>query len=642
MWSRNTANLSSRLHQEDAKRLKPSNFLLNKTDREGKRWVVVEILLFLAVTLVLIKTAWLCDDAYITFRTVDNFINGYGLTWNVAERVQAYTHPLWMFLLSAISFFTGEMYYTSILLSLVTSLSAVYLVAFRMASGKTAALLALSIFMFSTAFVEYSTSGLENPLTHLLLVIFLLLYVRSESVDFKILFLLSFVAALGMLNRMDSFLFFSPPLTYLLWQQRNIKGFAALGLGFLPFLLWECFSLFYYGFLFPNTAYAKLNTGIAADELLMQGLSYLRNSFDQDPITLPVIAAGMTAPLLLKQWKLLPASIGVLLYILYVVKIGGDFMSGRFLAAPLLVGVSLLSIIRWRVKSVLPALATVWLVGFLSPNPPVLSGADFGADYSEEEKRYNILNSFKETNGISDERRFYYPDTGFLNGLTAGKSLPESNYWALEGSKWRNQGKALYVIDAIGFFGFFAGPDLHILDPPALADPLLARLPTGKTEKRRIGHFVRTIPTGYVSTLESGRNMICDEKLAGYYDKLSLITRGDLFAFGRLQEIWNMNAGKYDHLIDSDIYSSLDVVHNKTGYSVEELLPIVERNPVDAYAQYKLGIAYARNGLIDQAIEHLDIGVKLHPNDRCMRRDLERVKEMKKQSFRKGGMRGNQ
>ncbi len=45
------------------------------------------------------------DDAYITLRTVDNFINGYGLTWNISERVQAYTHPLWMFLLSIYIFF---------------------------------------------------------------------------------------------------------------------------------------------------------------------------------------------------------------------------------------------------------------------------------------------------------------------------------------------------------------------------------------------------------------------------------------------------------------------------------------------------------------------------------------------------------
>ena len=34
---------------------------------------------------------------YITFRTARNFWNGRGLTWNPDERVQAYTHPLWMF-----------------------------------------------------------------------------------------------------------------------------------------------------------------------------------------------------------------------------------------------------------------------------------------------------------------------------------------------------------------------------------------------------------------------------------------------------------------------------------------------------------------------------------------------------------------
>ena len=48
------------------------------------------------IAFVLVNTAWLSEDIYITLRVVDNFVNGYGLTWNVAERVQAYTHPLWL------------------------------------------------------------------------------------------------------------------------------------------------------------------------------------------------------------------------------------------------------------------------------------------------------------------------------------------------------------------------------------------------------------------------------------------------------------------------------------------------------------------------------------------------------------------
>ena len=58
---------------------------------EGRR---LSLVLWLAVALlavVILLMAWLSDDAYITLRVVDNAVNGLGLTWNPAERVQAYT-----------------------------------------------------------------------------------------------------------------------------------------------------------------------------------------------------------------------------------------------------------------------------------------------------------------------------------------------------------------------------------------------------------------------------------------------------------------------------------------------------------------------------------------------------------------------
>ena len=33
----------------------------------------------LVVAVALLRTAWICDDAYITFRTIDNFLHGFGL-----------------------------------------------------------------------------------------------------------------------------------------------------------------------------------------------------------------------------------------------------------------------------------------------------------------------------------------------------------------------------------------------------------------------------------------------------------------------------------------------------------------------------------------------------------------------------------
>ncbi len=65
----------------------------------------------------LIRTAWVCDDAYITFRTVDNFVHGYGLRWNVDERVQGFTHPLWMLVVSLAYVVTREAYFTAIALA---------------------------------------------------------------------------------------------------------------------------------------------------------------------------------------------------------------------------------------------------------------------------------------------------------------------------------------------------------------------------------------------------------------------------------------------------------------------------------------------------------------------------------------------
>ena len=34
-------------------------------------------------------------------------------------------------------------------------------------------------------------------------------------------------------------------------------------------------------------------------------------------------------------------------------------------------------------------------------------------------------------------------------------------------------------------------------------------------------------------------------------DKLSIITRGNLFDGNRIQEIWNMNTGQYDYFVDA-------------------------------------------------------------------------------------------
>lgn len=515
-----------------------------------KGLLIVGLIIFTAVQL---RRAWISDDAFITFRTIDNFLHGYGLVWNIGERVQTYTHPLWMLVLSAIGSITHELVFTSLALSILISLAVVLLVIMRIAVSPLSALFVVVALALSNAFVDYSTSGLENALSHLLLVIFFVIFFNQKK-SLKKIFWLSFIASLGALNRLDLMLIFAPPLLYSVYETRQIKAILYLASGQLPLILWEIFSLTYYGFPFPNTAYAKLNTGIPSSELAVQGLLYLRDSLKVDPITLVIIASGILLAFISREKRKIWIAAGILLYLLYTVKIGGDFMSGRFLAAPFLC--SLVIIARYDLSS-LPVFqvgllfSVTVILGLLSPTPTL----NFWEANLSPKQRSAMVNNSK----ISNERR-YYNWSNSLWQIDPKTDIPDHTY-ALAGLQARENGAAVVRRITIGMFGYYAGPQVVVLDELALGDPLLARLPAERVTNWRIGHFQRTIPNGYLETLYSSQNRLADSRLAKFYDQLSLITRGDLFLPQRLIAIWKMNTGQYNSLIDFDTYRYPKQIH---------------------------------------------------------------------------------
>ena len=73
----------------------------------------VLFVIFCLFTLAFINTAWVAEDAFITFRSVDNMLAGYGPVWNIGERVQVYTHPLWYILLVIGNFIAHSPYYVA-------------------------------------------------------------------------------------------------------------------------------------------------------------------------------------------------------------------------------------------------------------------------------------------------------------------------------------------------------------------------------------------------------------------------------------------------------------------------------------------------------------------------------------------------
>lgn len=609
------------------------------------------LLLLLPPLWILVRCAWVCDDAQITFRTIDNFFSGYGLRWNIDERVQTYTHPLWMILNCGAFLFTHELLITSMFLSIALTLVAAFLVIRYSQAPRGGVVFALSIVVLSKAFIDYSSSGLENALSHLLFVIFFVIYFKRPWTGRSILFL-GLVTGLAMLNRMDTILLYIFPLGYLLLHERRWGNVLLLVPGMMIMVAWEVFSLLYYGLPFPNTAYAKLNTGIPAMELIQFGLSYLANSVITDPITLCVIACGIALPLVFRQWEHLLFSAGTLLYILYVVKIGGDFMSGRFLTLPFIASIMVLatSAIFDRRKAWIGLAVPLVALGLFPKTCPLYSGPRFG---------YDMLASGKTIDrwGITDERMFYFREFGLWVDRRLTSLRDQSRDLGTSGAR-------IEVRGAVGILGYWAGPNVHIVDYLALADPLLSHLPLVRNTPKentqsvaqgwRIGHFYRAIPEGYLRSILTDQNCLVDSRLAKYYAAVRILTRDPIWSWRRLVTIARFNFGQYEGLIDRNECSfigqdppspgtrmrqeaeedyiktlqaapwSLDNVlrlgsiyydNQEYAKAIHAYTRMAENYPRDPRSFINLFFCYQSLGEVDEALRYLRIAASLAPAD---------------------------
>ncbi|HET9370635.1 MAG TPA: hypothetical protein VFO19_10325 [Vicinamibacterales bacterium] len=485
------------------------------------RWVTAAAIAWAGVVT---WTAWASDDAFITLRTVENLLDGAGPRWNLIERVQAYTHPLWMLVLAAGTAIGRDPYYTAMLLSILASAGAMAVVAGRLALSAVHVAMVLTAAAASQAFVDYSSSGLENPLTHLLLAAYVAAWLHRDGRGG--IRLLTLIGSLCLLTRLDLALLIGPSLAVRAWQCRPIHRAAIdLAIGGLPLVAWEAFSLVYYGLMLPNTAYAKLATGIPAGVLLSQGLRYFENSIAVDPLTLATIGLAMLAPWQRSLRGLWPLSLGLLLSLVYVAKVGGDFMSGRFFSAPFMVALCIaarMPLPRSRVSAAGLALVAA-----------VLAAAGF--------RPQEVVDG----NGISDERRIYSRGTR----LVTQRELPlQSRSEVRRGLDWRDDPERVAIWGFVGMVGYYTRPDLHIIDPNALTDPLLSHLPA--EPGWRIGHFTRQLPPGYAESVLQPASGITDPRIAEYDNVIRTLTRGPIWTLDRLRIALRFNAGGYDHLLE--------------------------------------------------------------------------------------------
>lgn len=492
--------------------------------------IAIASLVLLAVA---VRLAWLGDDAYITLRSVENWVRGNGLRWNPDDRVQTYTHPLWMMVLSLGRWLSGELYFTTIAISMSLSMAAVLLLLLR-AKTVPAVIATATLLLCARAFPEYMTSGLETPLTFVLLALFAgnVLSDREAVARYTHAVLLATLLAT---NRMDLALLCLPPV---LATMRGVPFSALWRRGLLmslPFFAWLLFAGLYYGSPFPVTAHAKaFGVGIPGSELFDQGLRYLLHTLWHDPALCLTTIVGALVLLVGRRSRWL--AFGALCYLAYVLKVGGDFMQGRFFLPPFVVVVTCLG--PWLATQ-RPA-TTQWLV--IAAIALMLAGG-WPSWLSRPASDLPLsVETIDAQHGIGDERLMYYKQLGLLSpsrtipvfGAIEKDVFPEgrdARWWLLNG--------------AVGAAGFGAGASGHVVDP-LLCDALIARLPARDPKQWKIGHVLRRIPEGYWESLASGENRIHHDGLRKYYEALRTLTQAPVFDGNRLAALWQMALGSHD------------------------------------------------------------------------------------------------
>ena len=497
--------------------------------------------LLLVFSYTFLANSWVGDDAYITFRSIWNFVHGFGLTFNPDERVQAYTHPLWMLVMSAAHVVTREFFFTQHLVSLAFNLATVWLLV-RWSETAVRATVVVLWLISSKAFIDYSSSGLEYPLSYLLLTLFYLRFLDNPAgnvPDERALRRSIFIASLAFLTRPDAVVLYAAPVGEMLWRAlraRPPRTLITVVLASSPALAWLLFATIYYGFPLPNTYYAKVATSLPSFLVYRQGVAYLLNSVSHDPITLGTI--GLACAVAARGGgRSRRAALSAALYVLYTISVGGDFMSGRFFAMSFLVAVLVLS----REAAALAPYAGGVLLAYnlLVPIAPIKTTADYAAAWP-----------WRTQNGIKDERGYYHQGTNLLF-FSPFRQLPDS-VWVRQGTSFRSSEQKVTVQGSIGFYGLYAGPTKFLIDSNALSDPFLARLPASPRLYFEFyaGHFFRDIPPGYIESVSTDRNLIEDPMLHDFYDRVRRVTRGPLFSAERLRDILAMNVGRYRNFYD--------------------------------------------------------------------------------------------
>jgi arabinofuranosyltransferase len=452
---------------------------------------------------------WVADDAFIDFRVVHNILAGHGPVFNVGERVEVYTDPLWVALLTV---FYGvfrfiPLEWCSVVLGLLlTGVGVAFggLTSMRLAARRGSPVV-IPMGMLCVSVVagtwDFATSGLETGLVFAWMGLSWWMVVRARGGETSVA-RAAFVAGLGVTIRPDLFLVslaFAAALAALVVSQGRLdrnpvkRRLATAAIAFLAVpILSELFRIAYFGLLVSNTALTKSAFAL----WWSQGFKYLSNFALPYWLWFPMgLLLAVTVVRSHGWWRdgnrldcivLAAPAVGGLLDALYVVSIGGDFMHARLL----LPGFFGLSLALWiDPRSVrerrLPLVATLaWAsvcLGALRYTEPLVGPSNIG----NERAIWIHLSGNPHPITLSDYARWARYGLQLLAYESAESEHPSTKInphmivneqfgSPIESERARSQTPDALVapLENTGVLGMAAGPNVYIFVQYSLANPI--------------------------------------------------------------------------------------------------------------------------------------------------------------------------
>lgn len=214
------------------------------------------------------------EDAFITFRYAENLAKGFGLVYNIGERVYGTTTPLFAIILGFFKIFGVSCVVSSLIINLIsealTSLI-IYKILKDFFSGYIVAVASL-LFVFSPSNISWSVQGMETAFFSSIIAVSF--YYAYKNKYYPAL-VFGFFSAMIRIDGLSVTLII---LIATFIKQRS-SAFRIITLPFLLFIIWELFLYFYFGSFLPNSMIAKLVLYSGHQDSVLPNLSLIFSKY---------------------------------------------------------------------------------------------------------------------------------------------------------------------------------------------------------------------------------------------------------------------------------------------------------------------------------------------------------------------------